>query len=69
MSRICLKALACVTFACLIIAAGSCGQPPAGAVEPAPDATLKDLQNLDELRALFNKDKDGPRLILLLSPT
>lgn len=69
MSRICLKALACVTFAFFTVAASSCGHPPAGAVEPASDATLKDLQSLDELRALFNKDKDAPRLILLLSPT
>ena len=63
------KELRDVMFACLIGAAGSCGHPPAGAIEPAADTTLKDLQNLDELRALFNKDKDTPRLILLLSPT
>lgn len=69
MSRICLKALVCVTFALFIVAASNCGQPPAGEVEPASDATLKDLKSLDELRALFNKDKDAPRLILLLSPT
>ncbi|MCI0419898.1 MAG: hypothetical protein L0312_11855 [Acidobacteria bacterium] len=69
MSRICLKALARVMFACFIVAASNFCQPPAGAVEPASDTTLKDLQSLDELRALFNKYKDAPRLILLLSPT
>ncbi len=69
MIRICLKVLACVMFTCFTVAASNCGQPPAGAIEPAPEATLKDLQSLDELRALFNKDKDAPRLILLLSPT
>jgi hypothetical protein len=69
MSRICLKALACGAVACFIIALSGCRQSSAVAVEPASDATLKDLQNLDELRVLFNKDKDVPRLILLLSPT
>jgi hypothetical protein len=56
-------------LALCIGAASNCGQPSTGAVEPAPEATLKDLQSLDELRALFNKEKDAPRLILLLSPT
>jgi hypothetical protein len=47
-----------------------CPQPlQAKAVAPAPDAVLKDLQNLEELRARFNQDKGVPRLILLLSPT
>jgi hypothetical protein len=68
-NRICLKALACAVFACSIFPVNGCWQPSVGAMEPAPDATLKDLQSLDELRALFNKDKDAPRLILLLSPT
>jgi hypothetical protein len=35
----------------------------------APDATLRDLQSLEELQKLFNEDKGAPRLILLLSPT
>ncbi len=32
-------------------------------------ATLTDLQDIEELRVLFNEDKGEPRLILLLSPT
>ena len=32
-------------------------------------AELRDLQDLDELRALVDHDKDVPRLVLLLSPT
>jgi hypothetical protein len=69
MSRTCLKALVCVTFVFFIVITSGCAQPHAGSVKPAPDAMLKDLKSLDELRALFNKDKDAPRLILLLSPT
>jgi len=81
MNGVCLNALACGMLACFLFAASGCRQTSAGAVAPAPiampiarldatpDAALKDLQNLDELRALFNKDKDAPRLILLLSPT
>ena len=32
-------------------------------------AELRDLQDLHELRALVDHDKDVPRLVLLLSPT
>lgn len=67
MNRICSKALACVLLACSLFASGSSRQPSVSAVEPAPE--LKDLKNLEELRALFNKEKDMPRLILLISPT
>lgn len=33
------------------------------------EAHLKDLENLNELRAQFNADKGSPRLLLLFSPT
>jgi hypothetical protein len=39
-------------------------QPPAVTL-----ATLRDLAGVDDLRALFERDRDKPRLILLLSPT
>jgi hypothetical protein len=32
-------------------------------------AELRDLQDLHELRAAVDHDKDVPRLVLLLSPT
>ncbi len=69
MSRVCLKVTACGMLAFSIFVASCYRQPSVAAVESASDATLKDLQSLDELRALYNKDKDAPRLILLLSPT
>jgi hypothetical protein len=49
-----------------------CGSEPSSRAKAggvAPDVALKDLQNLEELRKLFNQDKGAPRLILLLSPT
>ena len=36
---------------------------------PGPKATLRDLKDVEELRAQFNRDKGMPRIILLLSPT
>ena len=42
-------------------------QPWLGVAEPP--ATLADLHDVEELRALFNQDDGVPRLILLLSPT
>ena len=35
----------------------------------AQAAELRDLRNLDELRALVDHDKTVPRVVLLLSPT
>lgn len=31
--------------------------------------TLQDLNNIDELKARFNRDAGKPRIVLLLSPT
>ena len=31
--------------------------------------TLQDLNNIDELKARFNRDVGKPRIVLLLSPT
>ncbi|MDP9359705.1 MAG: hypothetical protein M3Q71_05755 [Chloroflexota bacterium] len=39
------------------------------AVFATEDAALADLQDLDQLRDLFNQRAGVPRLILLLSPT
>ncbi len=45
-------------------------QPHHGrAVFATEDATLADLQDLNQLRDLFNERVGVPRLILLLSPT
>ncbi len=40
-----------------------------GETGSGPDASLADLNGVDQLRAKFNSDADHPRLILLLSPT
>jgi hypothetical protein len=40
-----------------------------GSLRPNPGITLTNLNNIDELRARFNKDNGMPRLLLLLSPT
>ena len=45
-------------------------QPRHGAaVFATEDATLADLDDLDQLRDVFNERAGVPRLILLLSPT
>lgn len=33
------------------------------------EVTMKDLKDVDELKALVNADKGSPRLVLLFSPT
>lgn len=36
---------------------------------PGAPATLSDLRDLDEFKALFNQHQHVPQLVLLLSPT
>ena len=38
-------------------------------VHRAYAAELRDLHDLDELRAAVNRDPSAPRIVLLLSPT
>lgn len=46
------------------------GHPAAQQATPTPAApTLTDLTDLEQLRALFNQQRDTPRLLLLISPT
>ncbi len=64
------KLLSIVLF-CAVLAGGMVLPPPqAGtAIVAAQDAALTDLDDLDQLRDLFNQRAGVPRLILLLSPT
>jgi hypothetical protein len=52
----------------LSLAPAGCQRAPANAATPVA-AELKDLQNLEELKTLFNHDHGALRLVLLLSPT
>ncbi len=60
-----------VVLCWVIVASGMVPlQPRHGrAVFVTEDATLADLQDLNQLRDLFNERAGVPRLILLLSPT
>lgn len=40
-----------------------------GSLKPDSNVVLTDLNDLEELRAGFNREKGTPRLLLLLSPT
>ncbi|MEO8436140.1 MAG: hypothetical protein ABI596_14660 [Pyrinomonadaceae bacterium] len=40
-----------------------------GSLKPASNVALTDLNELEELRTTFNREKGTPRLMLLLSPT
>jgi len=40
-----------------------------GSLKPNSNVTLTDLNDLEELRAAFNREQGTPRLLLLLSPT
>ena len=40
-----------------------------GSLKPDSNVALTDLNDLEELRAAFNREQGTPRLLLLLSPT
>ncbi len=42
---------------------------PVAALADDPYRVLHELQGVDELRALFNKEQGVPRMVLLFSPT
>ena len=42
---------------------------PVAVLADDPQRSLRDLHNVDELRALFNKERGVSRMLLLFSPT
>ena len=60
-----------ILLVCVVLARGFAPSPPRYGAEvfAAQDAALTDLQDLGQLRDLFNRRAGVPRLILLLSPT
>ncbi len=63
------KLLSAVLF-CIVLTGGVApSQHRHGMTVAAQDASLTDLQDLGQLRDLFNERVGVPRLILLLSPT
>ena len=44
-------------------------RPPAPTATAAPSPIVHDLRTLADLTALFDRDRDHPRIVLLLSPT
>ena len=55
--------------AAAVAATLACTAPIPTQAEEEDAAMLKDLTDIDELKAAFNADKGSPRLLLLLSPT
>ena len=51
----------------LVIPLLACGSK--SAADPQALKGLRDLQNVEELQAQFNKDAGKPRIVLLVSPT
>lgn len=58
---------ACVVLVALMV--GNLLLLPVAALADDPQRVLHELQGVDELRALFNKEKGVPRMVLLFSPT
>lgn len=60
---------------CVVLAGGAAILPVRHSTEAAAPAAaaqgaaLTDLEDLDQLRGLFNQREGVPRLVLLLSPT
>ena len=55
----------------VICIALSCSQGDAiarPALATAPAADMKDLKNIDQLKEVFQRDRDSVRLVCLLSP-
>lgn len=69
------RVLCSVALLCVVLAGGVADlhvRQTAGLVAPvsaAQGAALTDLEDLDQLRGLFNQREGVPRLVLLLSPT
>jgi len=69
------RTLVSMLLLCVVLAGGAAVLPArqtTGAQAPAvtaQGAALTDLEDLDQLRDLFNQRAGAPRLILLLSPT
>lgn len=52
-----------------LVFAGAIVAAVIGSFRPNPNATLTNLNNVEELRVRFNRDMGHVRLLLLLSPT
>jgi hypothetical protein len=63
--RIAALAVAGVVAAC----SASTRPPSAPATLSAPARRLHDLRSIDEIAAVFDRDRAHPRIVLLLSPT
>jgi hypothetical protein len=44
-------------------------RPAAPVAAPAPAGVVRDLRTVADLGAAFDRDRDHPRIVLLLSPT
>lgn len=53
----------------ILLAAGVPAAQPLTAARASAQSTLRDLQSVDQLKALFNHDAGHVRVVLLLSPT